>query len=285
MVCDDLDPFQFIDDYETRIIKKMPAEYIVFFDSLFIEEPPTGIYNALLNKFGLEEAVLDPENQSLLYFEGHEAYFINLFEKLKQTEALDTPMANDTIPGDFVLRFSTVTDGMAPIYKFNGAGSDRGPITSDYSKKEKNQKRAGKRAELLARNVLQDTYDIKWISSNSDQADVVKNDGAGYDMEYKKRGTNDWFYLEVKSVSSNSFIISINEIRKALAEKQKYHLCLVKNGEINIITDFFNDENRRSTFNQLLGYSFVVPTDFEVYINFSETVNEFALTEVTEAIL
>jgi hypothetical protein len=285
LVCDNLDPFQFIDDYETRIIKKMPAEYIVFFDGLFIEAPPTGIYNALLNKFGLEEAVLDPENQSLLYFEGHEAYFINLFEKLKQTEALDTPMANDTIPSDLVLRFSTVTDGMAPIYKFNGAGSGGGPIISNYSKKEKNQKRAGKRAELLTRNVLQDTYDIKWISSNSDQADVVKNDGAGYDMEYKKRGTNDWFYLEVKSVSSNSFIISVNEIRKALAEKEKYHLCLVKDGEINIITDFFNDENRCSTFNQLLGYSFVVPTDFEVYINFSETVNEFALTEVTEAIL
>ena len=264
----ELNSFQFIIDYELLVKQKVEAQFNINLDNALTEMTPTVIYSTLLNKFGIEEAALEQADQSLLYFEGHEDYFVSLFQEIKQTETSLSIIEDDTILNKFTLKFSAAIDGKVPNYRLNAQGmGGKGQINNDHSTNERQKKRAGKRAERLTRDTLMATYDVKWISSNSDQADVIKNDSAGYDMEYRKKGTQQWLFLEVKSMSSNCFILSLNEVRRAIDEKEKYHLCLVKGNELNLITDFFLDVNRLSAFDQLLSCSSIIPTDFEVYVN------------------
>jgi hypothetical protein len=279
-----LDGFVFNLDYRAILIEKIEAGFGLNLHNASEIEPATVIYKSLMNQYNIEEVALSPENQSLLYFEGYTDYFLALFKKLDQPNPGED-MSDDELPtGLSDIRFPAITDGIVPPFK-PAAGNQNTP-NNDHSKRNKLQKRAGKRAELLTRNILKSGYDIKWISANSDQADVIKNDAAGYDMEYKEKGTEEWFFLEIKSVSSHSFMISLNEIRVALKEKEKYHLGLVKNGELNIIKDFFIDQARVLKFQELLSYGAIRPIDFEVYFNLNPIItnadNKFAKIESSE---
>jgi hypothetical protein len=269
---DSLDAFVFDLDYIGILIAKVEASFNLNLDNAFAIDPATVIYKSLMDQFNIEEAALTPENQSLLYFEGYNDYFLALFKKHNQADNAGNTSDDELQAGLSDIKFPAITDGIVPAFK--PAASSHSTPNNDHSKRNKQQKRAGKRAELLTRNILKNGYDIKWISANSDQADVIKNDAAGYDMEYKEKGTEEWFFLEVKSVSSHSFIISLNEIKVALKEKEKYHLGLVKNGELNIIKDFFIDEGRISKFNELLSYGAIRPIDFEVYFDLKPSTTD-----------
>jgi len=78
----------------------------------------------------------------------------------------------------------------------------------------------------------------------------------------------------VKSVTSDSFIISYNEVKVGLKESERYHLGLVKDDVLNIVTDFFTDKQRRDIFNRLQSNNSIRPRDYDVYFKLPEIVSD-----------
>ncbi len=84
----------------------------------------------------------------------------------------------------------------------------------------------------------------------------------------KTKFYRNWIFLEVKSVSNDSFIISSHEVYVAFEKEkigEKYHLALVKDGEIHMIEDFFNTDEWKDNFDLIQGVSSIRPLDFEVF--------------------
>ncbi len=108
----------------------------------------------------------------------------------------------------------------------------------------------------------------QWISGYSDEA--RKNDKAGYDARYRKNKNSEFIYLEVKSYSRNSFIITANEISKGFSAPERYHIALVKDNSIFIVEDYFLNQKRKEEFEILNSNKSIKPLDFVIYFKLPE---------------
>lgn len=264
--------------YEEEICLAIKKEFNLEISDVDMNVEVVSYYPELKIKYPLYQEVLDEGNLSLFFFEGNKEVLEAL---LKDKEENDEDEDSNEEPKETTLLIKQLQNGVLPpiIRKKNRSAS------THNSKKEKEQRKAGKSAESLVRDYLVGKYgkdNVKWISGNSTEENVVKDDGKGYDIEYFIPDTNEWYYLEVKSVSDRSFIISANEVEVGLTNKEKYHLALVNDNEISLIIDFFLDKVRIQHFKTVQQCGSIRSLDFEVFFELSyKGENENALMEAS----
>lgn len=263
--------------YEELIIEKICSTH----DILINKEDYAHIkienkYKGIINEYGIDENELPIEIQSLLYFPNHDGIILIELEKLDLKDQPDknsseepekSPVAN-LIPtslqkGTFLPTRHNISAGN----KDNGAHSE---------KSDRQKKKAGKRAEKLVKEKLIEMYpegEVCWISGNSDDYRIKLDDSKGYDIRYKiSKLDTVWKYLEVKSVSGDSFIISSNEVNVGILNKGNYQLALVEGSDIYLVDDFFLDEERVAEFNSFTKSSSIRPLDYEVHFIFKASI-------------
>ena len=226
-------------------------------------------YEKLLDEYKIEMSELSDDDKGLLYFKGHEAHLKAVLDNLKKDE--ETTTEKDIPSDDAVLPIKKTLIGGKNAPLPNGKKTEARPPLEFSKKREGQQKRAGKIAEKFVFNSLKKEYPggkIQWLSGNSEQQGIVKDDSLGYDIRYTIDNSENWIFLEVKSVSNDSFIISSHEVYVAF-EKQKmteeYQLGLVIDGKIHIVEDFFNTDEWKDNFELIQGVSSIRPLDFEVF--------------------
>lgn len=257
-------------DYKELLLDNLDRSYnINTKDAALKDISILNYYEGLLNDYKIEISELSDEDKGLLYFTGHEAHIKALLDDLKKDEK--TTSEKDIPSDDAVLPITKTLIGgkNAPLPK--GKKTKARPPLEFSKKREGQQKRAGKIAEKFVFNSLKKEYPdgkIQWLSGNSEQQGIVKDDSLGYDIRYTIDNSENWIFLEVKSVSNDSFIISAHEVYIAF-EKEKigeeYHLGLVKDGKIIMVEDFFDTEEWKDNFELIQGVSSIRPLDFEVF--------------------
>ncbi|MET3539184.1 sacsin N-terminal ATP-binding-like domain-containing protein [Chryseobacterium limigenitum] len=232
-------------------------------------------YTQLIKENDISIEDLSLEIKSLLFFEGHEELLRTKFEEITKKELKETenPAAASIDNGEMNSIITSIDMGNVPPTKTNRLGNKKGSVHSQ--KREQQKQKAGKRAEKKVFDKLKKLYpegEIRWISSNSEENSLTLDDTKGYDMSYKKNKTDtQWKYLEVKSSTGNSFIISNNEVSVGIDNKENYHLALVNGYDICFVEDFFLNEARVSEFNTLRNSASIRPLDFEVYYKLAKS--------------
>lgn len=267
--------FVFGVNYKKLLIDNLNSHYgIAINDENIKDLSVRNQYDVLLKEFNTAITDLPDEIQSLLCFKGHDIRIKAFLEKLK-TETEDENASESDIHDETLPIITTPLNGKhAPLLR--GKKSKLSPPSPHSHKKEKQQKKAGKRAEKLVFNSLKKEFHegrIQWISGNSEQSEIPMDDSLGYDMRYTKDDSENWFFLEVKSVSNDSFIISAHEVFIAFQNKDRYHLGLVKDDQIYIVENFFDTDEWRDNFELVQVASSIRPIDFEVFFELPDTIN------------
>ncbi|MFZ4522752.1 MAG: sacsin N-terminal ATP-binding-like domain-containing protein [Bacteroidales bacterium] len=231
-------------------------------------------YQEILKEYDLVITDLPEDIQSLIYFEGHDDLLKEELPKIMEKESTDTDKEVLPLEIESTLLITTSLNlGHIPISKGNVSGGHKqGGVHTIKSDRQK--KKAGKRAEKLVRDKLTAVFpdgEVCWISGNSEDSTIKPDDSKGYDIIYKKNKIDqDWYYLEVKSISSDSFIISSNEVNVGIKEKERYHIALVEGVKIFLVEDFFLNDERVAEFNALRNCSSIRPIDYEVFFKLPE---------------
>lgn len=257
----ELPPFALDINYKEILEKRVATE---FEEPLSENENPVRFhpcYNEFLAKYEEIEKTFNDEQRSLLYFEGNFDEILNF--------AIVSPVADDK------QKQSSEEEFLPVVEKNLSNNTPSGVKSRTHSKggtvdpsKEKGKRQAGKKAEEKVRNALVNLYgrkNVQWVSGNSDED--KPDDSLGYDFLYRKSDFGEWFFLEVKSVTGSSFIISNNEFKVALDNKEKYHLALVKTEEIIIDRDFFKNIEMENAYNLFSSSTLMRPCDFEVFFS------------------
>ena len=264
--------FLFDIDYKTLFyeeIEKVYSDYSLCMDENILQE----VSLKQLYDWDEQKEELNDSDRSLFYFAGHEEIIqkilndVNIIPVSTTNTSLTLPIINIVKVGWQI--------GKLPSNKLT-VGSIKSPISYN-SKKEQAQKKAGKNAELLVKAALNDKgYELIHVSSNNDES-MTPDDSLGYDFMYKKQGTHIFNFLEVKSMSGDSFIMSANELEKGIKYKEKYHLALVKDNKINLITDFFKNSNVHKEFDIITSTQLIRPHNFEIYLQITANQDELEL--------
>lgn len=256
-------------DYRSIFIQRVGGQY----DLDLKELPENRFIQNLYPDLKVTEYDYTDEDRSRFYFNGNEDYLRALKEKIQRPDVAVQVSADISDSRKAPLVVTSIDDGDSP--PMHDGRKTRRPGTHS-SKKEKRQKEAGLNAERLVRDTLVSRYgrsNVVWLSGNSEEENVKRDDGAGYDIRYRTAPHADWLFLEVKSLSGQSFVISANEVNVAMANKEKYCLALVREAHIFLVPDYFQKPERQSTFERLLGSGSIRPLNFEIFINLPDSVD------------
>ncbi|MBC7389678.1 MAG: DUF3883 domain-containing protein [Opitutaceae bacterium] len=258
-------------NYERSLITCLTKKYNIEIDKdclkdIIIENK----YPEIFSETKLLVNELDDEIQSLVFFEDNYESLKTYMGEADLEDDVNEKSSND-IPIDIVRVY------VIPVSLSKGYGAVSNSINSFSSKKngvhsekaDNQKKEAGQKAEKLVRDKLISIYpegEVFWISGNSRENRLPLDDSKGYDIRYKKdKNISEWNYLEVKSISGDSFIISSNEVNVGIKNKELYHLALVKDSAIYLVEDFFLDPERVEEFNSLSNNPSIKPLDYQIY--------------------
>ena len=121
----------------------------------------------------------------------------------------------------------------------NGKKGQGSVTNKGKDRKERNQKIAGNKGELLVYNLLCQNYGKENVFPRSEayvDLDILKPGQAisgDYDISYKDSAGNE-FYVEVKTGDSQSFFVSPDEMKFAKANGERYELIYVFNLENDV---------------------------------------------------
>ena len=202
------------------------------------------------NYDGLE---LDIEDESLLYFEGNEEYFINLRNKYK----LDTEHKNTTTPTENpsnnegqpkpVITPVDAKRRSGSHHQWN-SGNRRGKGRTRRKLSDEELKKIGDAAEDMVFKALaaEDSgYEVGNVYSKHLNPESG-NDAQGYDLEYRRKGEEIYRCLEIKHFGGESIMVSRREYEVARSKEYtgRYDIALVAGNEIQIWENAFSDESK-----------------------------------------
>lgn len=130
-------------------------------------------------------------------------------------------------------------DGTLFTESINGKRGQGAVTKKGKEKKDRNQKIAGNKGELLVYNLLCKKYGKDNVFPRSEayvELDILKPGQAisgDYDISYKDSAGNE-FYVEVKTGDSQSFFVSPDEMKFAKANGERYELIYVFNLENDV---------------------------------------------------
>lgn len=248
-------------------LKKMFLDEFYRFVDFSIEDIPNSIYfnveSLLKEKFGdwtccknilsadteysSNYELMNPENkfsddissnqvvQTMIYFKREEEFKKWLKEK-------DTEQSHEKDEKDVYGLLRNVTPikkevDYRPGTKFEDSGSKKrkhGAFNKKgNARRERNQKIAGNKGELLVYNLLCENFGKENVFPKSEAYVDLKilkpgqaDSSCGFDISYKNEHGNE-FYVEVKTGDSQSFIVSPEELEYAKSHADKYKLFYV----------------------------------------------------------
>lgn len=262
----ELPPFILKLVYKLIIKRKAESEFKIDLDDNADPIQTQSEYMEILAGHDEIEKSFTPEQKSLLFFEGHGIEIRKIIESFSLQDKTDDAIIGNQEESVLPIVESKFKNAI-PKASHNGESHKAGKgVVSP--KRDKEMRKAGKRAERKVRDALVEKYgrkNVQWISGNSDETNT--NDTLGYDLRYRKIEIEEWCFLEVKSISGNSFIISNNELIVAFSNKMKYHLALVRADQIHIDTDFFNSHELEEEYKQINSSLSIKPVDYEIFID------------------
>ena len=187
-----------------------------------------------------DEISLNENIQTMIYFHKNEE-----FKKWLKMKEAELSQAENDKGNDIYAELRGVIPTETPIDYREGPlfrETDRvkprhGVFTnSGKAKRERNQKIAGNKGELLAYNLLCEKYGKKNVFPMSEAyvelgiIDPGQEKNCGYDIAYKDSKGN-VFHVEVKTGESQTFTISSDELKYAMDNAEVYKLFYVYNLE------------------------------------------------------
>jgi hypothetical protein len=223
-------------------------------------------YVELLAKYEEIEKSFSDNQKSLLFFSGNKDEITKIIESIIKPES-ELPAVEKT--DETLLPIIETSLKNTTSLKSNGHGKRKSGGGGSFDpEKEKGKRKAGLKAEQKVRDKLLDLYgrkNVRWVSGNSDED--YTDDSLGFDVYYRRNELDEWLFLEVKSVSGNSFIVTDNELTVAFGNKDKYHLALVKSGQIFIDKEFFTNIELENDYKRLNSGLSIRPYDYEIYVD------------------
>lgn len=175
------------------------------------------------------------ENFSLLFFEGNE----DKLKKLKE-EYNGVFKASDEKAEEDYTKLTLAHWELSEDIKFEKTviNHKRGTGKVNFKKQASANERAGKKAEEQVLIYLKEhnKENVKHVSGNSKSSD--RDDSCHYDIQYQENGRIK--YVEVKSAETSEFYITENEYEFAQQNNEDYILAIVKNGEVDFVTNFID---------------------------------------------
>lgn len=203
---------------------------------------------------------LTAEERSLFYFSGYEKK-IEEFAELQKSEAEKSTESKDSKANGTLTIVDQLNESPISVPNRNKKTGGQGRTHSEKMNRQKKQ--AGKNSEILVKELLKKSgYEYHWRSGYSDEPDA--DDTLGYDFEYKLSSGSEWRFLEVKSFSGQSFILSGHEfeISQDSEHKGRYDIALVKDENVFIVKNFFETNHQR------------VANDYIVYCSINQSNND-----------
>lgn len=210
-------------------------------------------FRSILNELSAEE-------RSLFYFPGNDDK-IKEFAERQKTEAEESTESKDSKANGTLTIVDQLNESPISVPLRNKKTGGQGRTHSEKMNRQKKQ--AGKNSEILVKELLEKSgYKYRWRSGYSDESDA--DDTLGYDFEYKLSSGSEWRFLEVKSFSGQSFILSGHEfeISQDSLHKGRYDIALVKDENVFIVKNFFETKHQR------------IANDYIVYCSINQSNND-----------
>lgn len=225
-----------ISDKFDVLVGKLPAASVC----------PIGIlpgYREILDKYNLSVGSVDQEILLIAKFEGLEGLFEEKIASLCKADTVaargvpeGTPKAEIRYPQNWhsVLKSVVVSDG--------NDGRKRGKSSGGYVS-DKEKYRLGEKAEFATFEAMCDNGDYECVFARSQILNKESGDDSlHYDISYRKKGSLETRYLEVKAMTGNSFIMSCNEYEFARKNSERYDIAIYHEGVVNIIESPFSNK-------------------------------------------
>lgn len=173
----------------------------------------------------------DMEDQRwLLYFEGNaeeiKSYKNQISEQVENASTADAANDVTNVTGGFASGLVKPSTSSTTSHGRGGRKSSTHKTNTDRRKAQKGED-AEKRVDAFLKN---ENIEHEWVSKT--------DDSAGYDFAYIVDGQRR--FLEVKSSSDNSFILSANEYDTANSDKDIYDIAIVNGDTVTIYKAFFD---------------------------------------------
>ena len=218
-------------------------------------------YKKIVDDNNLTTANIDPRDLSLTLFEG-DKYLALFREKVKAIASNYKELHNEEVDvedNDSI----TITYGDAiTITPILHSESRTVRKTDKRYKSDKELFQLGLSAEkkvFQAMNKDKIRY-LEVIGCSRNLNPTNGKDSKHFDILYKKKGEDQYRYLEVKAMGKDSIIMSSEEYEFAIKNKERYDFALVNGDQITIIeTPFLQNENHQAL--QVFPESYKVPLE------------------------
>ena len=199
----------------------------------------------------------DHQISSLMFFEGH-ADYIKEHLKLQEKELAQQgkEVEDDLKNGDLISprKIESLSNKEYNLQEHQKEKTYReNKIYQPNLQSQERLKEIGDDNEKIVYNHLIKEYSkkyVEWVSRN--------NEGLHYDIRFSKNEGKNWTYVEVKTFSKGSFIISASQIKFGKKNKDNCEIWLINSKkEIKILGDFFKKEKLE-----------LEPKEFYVFVEF-----------------
>ena len=231
-----------------------------------IEPIPTSIfpsYEKILTEYHMSEGTLSQEDALIGKFEGLEDLFRERLKAYDNDGSEISGQQTNSEETQFILEIGKCHS----VYKdIKVTATESKTRTADGYASDKTKYRAGKKAEIATFETMcraKDKYDdVQGCSTILNKENG--NDKLHYDIKYHRVGDlpANYRYLEVKSMSGNSIIMSNLEYEFAKANSEIYDFAIVHEGKISIIETPFGASRGSSKF-QVQPESYLVNIEWE----------------------
>ena len=197
-------------------------------------------YEKILTEYHLSEGNLDQTTALVAKFGGLEELFINLIDKgqeqvIPNIQTTVSSVAEIDYPENWR---STYKNDNSKKNTPKRKGKQHGGYLSDSEKY-----RSGKNAELATYEAMLNNPNYEDVHAWST---ILNKEGGDdslhYDISYRKKGTSDTRYLEVKAMNGDSIIMSGHEYDFAREHCEQYDFAIFHDGIISIIESPFGKE-------------------------------------------
>ena len=219
-------------------------------------------YFAILEKNGLTTSNIDQRDLSYMFFEGYVDWFQEIIKKYATASELDTRANSEADDNDIEFSFGI---GHNKTNEKNSNNANKQKHGGRYSS-DKEKQNAGMLAEQKVYNYLCKDSRFADVSGCSRNLDPINgNDSLHYDILYSiiENGTKGHCrYLEVKSMSGSSIIMSGEEYQFAAKNAAYYDFAIVKGNAITIIRSPFLP-NKQGEILQVIPDTYMITFDIQ----------------------
>lgn len=235
------------DKLEQKFTELLHSEFKIEKDRLDLSSQPINLrqeYKHLLEERGLTQANIAQEHLVFALFENYENEFQKILdEHYAGKKEISVSIDSKEEDNDLEFSFGVGKNKFLPTRDGGSTTSRRG----EYYVSEREKHKAGLLAEQKVYGYMrQKTEMFENVMGCSRNLDPVHgNDALHYDIRYRIKGELEERFLEVKSMSADTILMSKNEYDFALQNATRYDFAIVQKNLITILkSPFVSDTSK-----------------------------------------